>query len=740
VVAASQPVTGPQPFGGGPVPTVAELLRAPVRWPRPEVLAKPLATLPGVGPVLEEKARSVGVETIFDLLWRVPRAYGDAPDRRLLGDLEPGVVSTVLVEVNSVRRIRVRRRGLSVVEARIADASGERKAVWFNQPWMENQLKAGSGYAMEGRLDKKGFVVSAQEATDSGPEGVPVADGVSSWLRAGDEGPPGLKDGGIRGRHPGSEELRPSRWRQWAWKACRLAGDLLEPLPASILRERHFPGAVAAIREAHFPVSEESSQIAMERLAYEELFLHQVVLRRGRVENRRSGKKAITINPKAAATRAWIDGLPFDLTGDQKKAIREINRDLKASVPMRRLLMGEVGSGKTVVALQAMLRAAESGAQAALMAPTEILADQHAATVSRLLSGSGRTFALLTGSTPPEVRTRLLAALASGEMDILIGTHALLEDPVVFRRLALCVVDEEHRFGVRQRAKLDRKAPKGKSAHLLHMTATPIPRTLSLTAYGDLDTTELRELPAGRLPIRTEVLTEPARQRAFEQLRGEVRQGRQAFVVCPLIEKSESLQARAAIAEAERLREGELSEFEVGLIHGQMDAKQKERAMAAFEDGRTDVLVSTTVIEVGIDVPNATVMVIEGAERFGLSQLHQLRGRVGRGGHGGTCFLIAGSSSPTSARRLAALANEIDGFRLAEIDLEMRGEGEITGLRQHGLPKFSVARLPRDQELLEAARSDLDRLADQADGLGDPRFGPLLEMAGLRFGPEGIRQ
>lgn len=719
--------------------TVAGLLRAPVRWPRPDVLAEPLSALPGIGPVLEEKANSVGVETIFDLLWRVPRSYGDPPDRRLLGELEPGVVATVLVEVGSVRRIRVRRPGLSVVEARVSDASGERKAVWFNQPWMENQLTAGSAYVMEGRLDRKGFVISAQEATDAGPDRAPVTGDISIWQRAGDEGPPGLKDGGIRGRHRGSEQLPPARWRQWAWKSCRLAGDLLEPLPTSILRERQLPGVVAAIREAHFPASEDSSEAAMERLAYEELFLHQVVLRRGRVENRRTGKRAIAINPGTAGTKAWIDGLPFDLTGDQRAAVREINRDLKTGVPMRRLLMGEVGSGKTVVALQAMLGVAESGAQAALMAPTEVLADQHAATVSRLLSGSGRTFSLLTGSTPPDVRDRLLAALASGEMDILIGTHALLEDPVVFKRLALCVVDEEHRFGVRQRAMLDRKAPQGKAAHLLHMTATPIPRTLSLTVYGDLDTTELRELPAGRLPIRTEVLTESARPAAFEQLRGEVRQGRQAFVVCPLIEESEALVARAAVAEAERLREGELSEFEVGLIHGQMNARQKERAMAAFEDGRTDVLVSTTVIEVGIDVPNATVMVVEGAERFGLSQLHQLRGRVGRGEHGGTCFLIAGSSGPASARRLAALANEIDGFRLAEIDLEMRGEGEITGLRQHGLPRFSVARLPRDQDLLEAARSDLDRLADQADGLGDPRFGPLLEVAGLRFGPEGIR-
>ncbi|MBK5233840.1 MAG: ATP-dependent DNA helicase RecG [Thermoleophilia bacterium] len=739
-MAASEPITGTQSFGGGPVPSPAELLRAPVRWPRPGRLDRPLSVLEGVGPVLEEKARAIGVETIFDLLWRVPRAYGDAPERVLLGDLEPGVSATVLVVVNSIRRIRVRRRGLSVVEAKIADSSGERKAVWFNQPWIENQVKGGAAYVMEGRLDKKGFVVSAQEPTDAGADEVPVAEGPARWQDAGATGPPGLKEGGIRGRHPGSQELRPARWRGWAWQACRLAGDLVEPLPSSILEERGLAGAVSAIREAHFPQSEESSVLAMARLAYEELFLHQAVLRRGRIAGRSGGPPAIPLEGGEATSKEWIKGLPFELTGDQRAAVSAISGELKATVPMRRLLMGEVGSGKTVVALEAMLHAAGSGAQSALMAPTEVLADQHAATVSRLLSGSGVTFALLTGSTPPEARTRLLEALAAQNLDILIGTHALLEDPVVFSRLALCVIDEEHRFGVRQRGRLDRKAPAGHGAHILHMTATPIPRTLSLTAYGDLDVTELRQLPAGRLPISTRVLNEASRAEAFEHLRGEVRGGRQAFVVCPLIEKSEALQARAAIEEAERLRETELSEFEVGLIHGQMNSQQKALAMLAFEDGRTDVLVSTTVIEVGIDVPNATVMIVEGAERFGLSQLHQLRGRVGRGRHAGACFLIAGSSGASSARRLAALAKESDGFRLAEIDLEMRGEGEITGVRQHGLPRFAVARLPRDEELLEAARSDLDRLAEDSGGLDGPELGPMLELAGRRFGPEGIRR
>ena len=737
-MAASEPVA-PRPLGAGKAPDRDSLLAAPVRWPRPGLLDRPLSDLPGVGPAFEEKAREAGVETIFDLLWRVPRAYGDIPERQLLGDLEPGVTATVLVEIVSSRRIRVRRRGLSVVEARVGDSSGERKAVWFNQPWMEKQLAAGSGFVLEGRLEKKGFVVSGHEPTDVSPDAPPVTGGAVRWSGK-DEGPPGLKDGGLRGRHPGSEELRPSRWRSWAWRACRLADELAEPLPAEILNRRSMPGAAAAIREAHFPVSEESSAVAMERLAFEELFLHQAVLKRGRVEIRENGPPAIPLEGGGDVTSSWTGGLPFELTGDQQRAIGTIAEGIASEMPMRRLLMGEVGSGKTVVALDAMLRAAGSGAQAAFMAPTEVLADQHATTISRLLEGTGVTFALLTGSTPKPVRTKILEALASGEMDILVGTHALLEDPVVFRRLALCVIDEEHRFGVRQRGRLDAKSPAGHSSHILHMTATPIPRTLSLTAYGDLDVSELRELPAGRLPIVTEVVPDAGRARAFDHLREQVRSGRQAFVVCPLIDRSEALQARAATVEAERLRDGELSEFEVGLIHGQMSAAQKEQAMAAFEDGRIDVLVSTTVIEVGIDVPNATVMVIEGAERFGLSQLHQLRGRVGRGAHGGHCFLITTGSGPASAERLGALAAESDGFRLAEIDLRMRGEGEIAGLRQHGLPRFSVARLPRDQELLEGARADLDRLTERWGGLSAPEFGPMLDLAGRRFGPEGIRR
>jgi ATP-dependent DNA helicase RecG len=364
--------------------------------------------------------------------------------------------------------------------------------------------------------------------------------------------------------------------------------------------------------------------------------------------------------------------LPFPLTGDQARALEQLDHDLGREQPMQRLLMGEVGSGKTVVALYALLRAIEHGWQGAMMAPTETLAEQHFATIQSLMPGEAVPAGLLTGSTPGRRRTDLLGKLASGELSLVVGTHALIEEPVRFARLGACVIDEQHRFGVRQRAALDAKGPGEHRPHVLHMTATPIPRTLALAGYGDLDFTVLRELPRGRRPIETFVCsTEAERARAYDRIREELRAGRQAFVVCPLVEESEALQARAANAEFDRLRSGELREFEVVLLHGQLRPAEKQAAMAGFASGTAQVMVATSVIEVGIDVPNATVMLVEDAERYGISQLHQLRGRIGRGREQSLCLLFGPKTSP----RLRALAAHGDGFRLAEIDLELRGEG-----------------------------------------------------------------
>jgi ATP-dependent DNA helicase RecG len=398
---------------------------------------------------------------------------------------------------------------------------------------------------------------------------------------------------------------------------------------------------------------------------------------------------------------------------------------------MQRLLMGEVGSGKTVVAVYAMLRAVEAGGQAALMAPTETLAEQHFATLQALMPGELVQAALLTGSTAAGRRADLLGKLATGELRLLVGTHALIEEAVEFDRLAVVVVDEQHRFGVNQRRALDRKAPEGLAPHVLHMTATPIPRTLALTAYGDLDVTVLRELPAGRRPIVTHVCaTEGERARAYERIREELRAGRQAFVVCPLVEESEALQARAATAEFERLRASELRDFRVVLLHGQMRPREKAEAMAAFAAGGADVLVATTVIEVGIDVPNASVMLVEDADRYGISQLHQLRGRIGRGPHESLCLLFG----PKDSARLRALAQHRDGFDLAEIDLELRGEGEMLGTRQSGLQAFRFARLPEDAELLDRARMRAQIILDEDPALALPEHALLEDALAATFG------
>jgi ATP-dependent DNA helicase RecG len=417
-----------------------------------------------------------------------------------------------------------------------------------------------------------------------------------------------------------------------------------------------------------------------------------------------------------------------------------VDADLAGPEPMQRLLMGEVGSGKTLVAAYAMLRALESGHQAALMAPTETLAEQHFRTLEALLAESPAPLGLLSSATPGPRRRELLEALSQGRPMLVAGTHALIEESVGFGSLAIAVVDEQHRFGVRQRAALDAKGPGKLLPHVLHMTATPIPRTLSLTAYGDLDTTALRELPAGRKPIRTWAVGDERREGAYGFIRERLREGRQAYVVCPLISDSEEIRARAAEAEAERLAAGEFRDFQIALLHGRMKSAEKAQAMERFASGRADVLVATTVIEVGVDVPNACVMLVEGAERFGLSQLHQLRGRVGRGEHDSVCILFGDAESDAAIARLRAMEEQSDGFELAELDLTIRGEGEILGTRQHGLPRFRAAVLPEDTALLLDARRRVLELLDRHGSLDAPDLGPLMDEARRRFGDERSEQ
>jgi ATP-dependent DNA helicase RecG len=654
---------------------------------------------------------ALGIETLADLVEHFPHSHRD----RTLHDvaaLSVGQDATVAVTVRTVSVKPMRNRRQKRVEARVFDHTGPLVAVWFNQPWIARQLSEGSHVLLHGKLRQRNqFWVTEHELLGNGSAPVHTV--------------------GLVPVHPATQGITPAKLRELVNRVRPLMLAAAEPLPARMRVEEGFAERPAVLDAVHFPETEEEERGARHRLAFEELFLLQLAVA-GRRRARREGRQARPLAARGVVVDRWRWSLPFELTGDQVKAIEEIDADLARERPMQRLLMGEVGSGKTVCALAAMLRAVENGAQAALMAPTETLAEQHHRTLDSLLGGP-LPVELLTGSTSAARRRELLDRLSSGQLQLVVGTHALIEDPVEFRDLAVVVVDEQHRFGVRQRAALDAKAPEGLVPHALHMTATPIPRTLSLTAYGDLDATVLRELPRGRQPVETYVVDGArARARAYERIREEIAAGRQCFVVCPLVEESEALQAKAATAEFERLRTTEFADLRVELIHGQMPSKKKAAAMEQFAGGDADVLVATSVIEVGIDVPNATVMLIEAAERYGLSQLHQLRGRVGRGEHASLCILFGDPALP----RLEAIANERDGFRLAEIDLELRGAGDVLGTRQHGLPEFKVARLPEDVELLVRARDRADQILVEDPQLEQPEHALLREAVVSRFGSE----
>jgi len=662
------------------------------------------ATTPVKGDRAQKAAEVLGIETLSGLFAHLPR---DRREAQTIAALQPDETATVVVEVRTVTSRSVRRRGMKpMVVATVADATGVMEATFFNQPWLANRYPPGTKLILTGRLDprppRNRFRVSGHAMTQ-GDVGADVA------------------------TYPATEGLAGDQILELVRNHRPLIQHTMEPLPARIRVQERLPDLAAAIDEAHFGTTDHGRR----RLAFDELLLTQLAFLRRRAF-RRDHSRSLPLGERRDVTAAWLaDSLPFQLTEDQARAMSVIDEDLADDRPMQRLLMGEVGSGKTVVAVYAMLRAVEHGAQAALMAPTETLAEQHFATLQRLLPSALTSAALLTGATPAGRRRDLLAKLATGELQLLVGTHALIEEPVVFDKLAVAVVDEQHRFGVNQRRALDRKGPGSRTPHVLHMTATPIPRTQALTAYGDLDTTTLKELPAGRRPITTHVAnTQAERERAYHRIEEELDAGRQAFVVCPLVEASEALEVRAATEEYERLRRDVFPTRSLVLLHGRMAPREKQDAMLAFAAGGADILVATTVIEVGIDVPNATVMLVEDAERFGISQLHQLRGRVGRGAHVSLCLLFGSKES----RRLQALAEHSDGFRLAEIDLELRGEGELIGVRQSGMGTFRYARLPEDAKLLARARHHAKTLVAELDDH------PLLAMAfDVRFGAESMQ-
>ncbi|MGB9147065.1 MAG: ATP-dependent DNA helicase RecG [Acidobacteriaceae bacterium] len=714
-------------------------------------LETPVQFVKGIGPAIAKTLAEKGIGTVEDLLLHLPFRYEDRLNPRALNELKAGETASVIGEVRGAALLRTKR--MPIFEMTVGQGLTSMKCLWFHGTYLEGRFKPGQMVALYGKVEPsrsgRGFKM-IQPQFEVLPDG--GDDALDRILEVGRITPVYESLGGSR---------LASRWiRRTIWNILEeIGGNMPETLPGtlpeSILRRRDLPSRQEALRGVHFPAAgtsmtqlQAAATPAHRRLIFEELFYLELGLE---VKRRKFQEKAGVAFETGEKVRAALrEILPYHPTAAQKRVLGEIAADMRRAAPMRRLLQGDVGSGKTIVALQAMLIAIENGYQATLMAPTEILATQHYLSARRILERSSRRYpiTLLTGSLDDDVKRLARRRIMQGETNLVIGTHALIEEKVEFANLGLVVVDEQHRFGVLQRFRLMKKD--GAEPDVLVMTATPIPRTLALSLYGDLDLSVLDEMPPGRTPIKTSLVSDDRSAEVWSFVRKQVRQGHQAYVVYPVIEgprddqpeldfappeeieepKAEKQPAKKAKAETlfakpspklplksatemyERLRAQELAGLRVGLLHGRLDADEKEVTMRRFQRGEIDVLIATTVIEVGVDVPNATVMAIEHAERFGLAQLHQLRGRVGRGAAKSTCILMTGGKlTPHAEERLAAMVRTQDGFELAELDLEQRGPGEFFGTRQAGLPDFRVASLVRDRKLLEVAKAEAERFA-----------------------------
>ena len=683
----------------------------------------PLTEFPGIGEVRAKKLDKLGLGKASDLLTYYPRDY---EDRRKVYTIRSapleGRVCITAMAAEHPRLARIR-RGLDLVQVKVVDHTGVLHLTFFNQSYVEKFIRAGEEYMFYGTVEEQGRRCTMVN---------PIFERVGKQSVTGCIMPIYRLTAGI------SNHLLASLTRQ----ALDCAASLPETLPQSI-RQAHGLAAVEfAARNIHFPKDEEALDLARKRLTFEELFYLAVGL--SFLKQRRDERFLACAIP----TRPWKEFqslLPFTPTDAQKRVMDEAAFDMASGRPMNRLVQGDVGSGKTAVAAYAAWLAAKAGYQAALMAPTEVLAEQHYRSLSALLAPAGVRVALLTGSLTSTEKKTVRKALAEGDIDFVVGTHALISDGVEFRRLALIVADEQHRFGVAQRAALAGKSETGgmPSPHVLVMSATPIPRTLALIIYGDLDVSVIDQLPPGRTPIETYVIREDKRQRMYNFVRKQVAEGRQVYIVCPAVEEnpdaalpgeeSPALDLKAVKTYAAKLQTEVFPDLTVGILHGKMRPKEKEAVMSAFSGGQTQVLVSTTVVEVGVDVPNASLMVIENADRFGLSQLHQLRGRVGRGKHQSYCVLVTSTKNPDSMQRLRTLASTTDGFQISEEDLKARGPGDFFGNRQHGLPQMKIADLAGDMRLLSQAQEAARRLLEEDPQLTQPENRPVLERVRQLF-------
>lgn len=694
--------------------------RPPVEPPKGVGLDSPVTRLPGIKGTSAQKLERLGVRTIRDMLYLFPRRYDDFSALKTIHELVYGEDVTLVGTVWQVKN-RSTARGITLTEAILSDATGTIQVTWFNQPYLAQQLKPGRQIVVSGKVE-----AYLGRLVFQSPQWEPLDRELIHTAR-------------IVPVYPLTEGLTATWLRRQMWRIVEMwAPRVTDPLPAEIRERQQLYDLSTALAQIHFPDNQASLRQAQRRLAFDEFLLIQLgVLRQRRQWDQQPGRP---LSVDQALLKRFLDGLPFQLTRAQQRALDEILQDIQQARPMSRLLQGDVGSGKTVVAAAALLTAVANGSQAVLMAPTEILAEQHYKTLLRLLGAravgtegnsgelrgtegteGGPRIGLLVGKLKPPEKAAMQAAIAGGQVDIVVGTHAVIQEGVNFANLGLAVIDEQHRFGVAQRAALRQK---GFAPHVLVMTATPIPRTLALTVYGDLDLSIIDEMPPGRQEIKTRWLPPRERERAYQFVRRQVAEGRQAFVICPLIEESEKVEAKAATAEYERLRTQIFPNLRLGLLHGKLPPNEKEAVMSAFYRGELDILVSTSVVEVGIDVPNATVMLVEGANHFGLAQLHQFRGRVGRGAHQSYCLLLADNTSAEAEARLQALERTQDGFALAEEDLKLRGPGEFFGTRQSGLPDLKVAKLS-DVHVLEQARAEAAELFRQDPELSRPEHAAL---------------
>jgi ATP-dependent DNA helicase RecG len=665
-----------------------------------EVLATPLRFLKGVGPRRAADLEHAGLATLEDLLYRFPIRYEDRSRLQTIASLKPGQSASIAGRILSCGLRTTRRPGFKIFEAAVDDGSASMRVIWLNQPFLRDVFTRGQQVVLFGPVEMRGH--GGLQLTN--PQYEILDDEEGETIHTGRIVPVYEKTGAVT----------PKMQRRLVFDALqKLPPQIPDHLPEDIRARMGLPSRRAAILAAHFPPGDASLEElnrfatpAQRRLIFEEAFLFQVGVF-ARRESAAAERKPIIVKVDDRIRDSARAVLPFKLTGDQKHALKAIVDDMQRPQPMNRLLQGDVGAGKTIVALLAALVAMENGLQVAFMAPTEILAEQHFFNITRLLHASRFRVMLLTGSTPAAVRRTQLAEIESGSVQLVVGTHALVQGTVRFKQLGLVVIDEQHRFGVMQRATL---RTKGLLPDVLVMTATPIPRTLALTLYGDLDVSVIRELPAGRLTIKTAAKPESRREEVYAFVREQMEAGRQAYVVYPLVEESEKIDVKAATEMADHLQLEIFPEFRIGLLHGRMKGDAKDRVMKAFAAGELHMLVSTTVVEVGVDVGNASVMIVEHAERFGLSQLHQLRGRVGRDRHQSYCFLLYQAPLSEEAReRLKAMTDTTDGFEIAERDLKQRGPGDFFGTRQAGIPTFRMIDLVRDHELLMLAQDEAGR-------------------------------